>query len=196
MRVGVLLLGAGELALEPGELRAQLLQTGFWVTLCPPALAGFMCASCAVSEEICASACCFSSWIALILASIAPAALTVLVVCVLRSAMLCEVSYLLRLLSARSRRRCAIGSCLERKSSALLAWPETSSASRATNTAAKSLAILAAVCGSPQVTLSASTLVLVTGLTLTALLSVRTSVFRSRSSMTRCTTGVSLICSA
>ncbi len=155
-----------------------------------------MCASCAESEATWASACCFSSWMALILASIAPAALTMLVVCVLRSAMLCEVSYWLSLRSARSRRRCAIGSCLERKSSALLAWPEASSAWRATNTAAKSLAILAAVCGSLQVTLSASTLVLVIGLTLTAPLSVRTSVLRSRSSMTRCTTGVSPICSA
>ncbi len=63
-------------------------------------------------------------------------------------------------------------------------------------TEAKSLAILAAVLGSFQVTPSASTLVLVTGLTLIAPLSVRTSVLRPRSSMTCCTTGVSPTSSA
>ena len=66
--------------------------TGFCATLEPPPAIDFIPASCEDSELICASDCCFSSWIALIFASMFAAALSVVVVCVLRSAMLCDVS--------------------------------------------------------------------------------------------------------
>ena len=110
--------------------------------------------------------------------------------------MLCEISYLLSSCSARSRRCWAGGSCLASCSTAPFAWPDISSRWRSTKTVANSFAILADVSGSLHEICSERMLVLVTGLTLSALLSVATSVCRCRLSITFRTTGVSPISSA